>query len=338
MRIGKGTYAEVFRTGNIAVKRINCGRDTLRTVKFEILSHILFFSPFVPRCISYNDTEINMSCAANPLSHYYGNGHQFMLQEKTHITLSLLNALNIMHKHQITHNDLRADNVLYFPNSSIKWKLADFTCIAKADQYYPDIYNALVYCPPESLSKRYISNKSDVWMLGCLLHSIQINRYDIFNLHSPGIRVDKEGNETVIDPDDLTHDDFVKKLEKIYALGQEEFDRNLNPISPDRYMLKLDIDQRFSVDDVLNRYNQLPHQYDNSVTPPPGYNVDVVLNAARDDGISVEQFDNGMRGYQTEGIKQIDYTANNIVGHIFSTSISDKFDYNQSIPFADKYY
>ncbi len=85
---------------------------------------------------------------------------------------------------KITHRDLKIENVLL---SNKQFKLCDFGSAVWVDQAVTDEafeefekYTTMMYRPPEMIDKYKgwpISNKVDIWMLGCIVYTMCYGRH-----------------------------------------------------------------------------------------------------------------------------------------------------------------
>jgi len=82
-------------------------------------------------------------------------------------------AVQHLHENRIIHRDIKVHNV--FLTSSGFVKLGDFG-ISKQLEHSTDLSQTQIgtplYLPPEMVKSSTSSSKSDIWMLGCLLHEL----------------------------------------------------------------------------------------------------------------------------------------------------------------------
>ncbi|XBW35941.1 hypothetical protein QEN19_001513 [Hanseniaspora menglaensis] len=100
------------------------------------------------------------------------------------IAFQIVDAVNYMHVHNITHRDLKPDNILIEQDSPVLIKITDFG-LAKKGSIFKTFCGTLAYIAPEliqdignrnELRPRYMrpeyTTQVDMWSLGCLVYVI----------------------------------------------------------------------------------------------------------------------------------------------------------------------
>jgi len=93
----------------------------------------------------------------------------FTEAEMKKICKSLLQTLNKIHKKNIIHYDIKADNVLYSKDTG-KTVIIDF------EQKYTKEYRS-----PEYIAKKNVSYKTDLWSMGVLFYLLSVDEFPFEN-------------------------------------------------------------------------------------------------------------------------------------------------------------
>lgn len=86
---------------------------------------------------------------------------------------SIAEALSILHEHRIIHADIKANNVLIYPNGEVK--LSDFSLAAKKltlDTKFSHQVCTCTHRAPEVFLHRTWDESMDIWSLGCTFYEI----------------------------------------------------------------------------------------------------------------------------------------------------------------------
>jgi serine/threonine protein kinase len=86
-----------------------------------------------------------------------------------HIFTQIVEAVKYLHSIDITHGDIKDENVLIDQLLSIK--LIDFGS-ARSNQISVPFHGTAIYAPPESYTLSYNCISADIWSLGCLLYTL----------------------------------------------------------------------------------------------------------------------------------------------------------------------
>lgn len=212
--IGEGGFAFVWKVQDtnthevFALKKIICqDKQQLAMAKREV--EILARLPEHPNLVRYYGHAINTTDSGRAkevclLFEFCPGGHLLDLLDKYQGKLSeerilsvfseIIRAVALLHSQAppIQHRDLKVENILLGPNSN--FKLCDFGswCDVRSDvgsldqkgigalQEQIDRYTTMMYRPPEMVDfyQQYpISEKVDVWMLGCILFTLMFCRH-----------------------------------------------------------------------------------------------------------------------------------------------------------------
>ena len=93
------------------------------------------------------------------------------------ILFQIIQAVQYMHSHFITHNDLKFENILINPKT-LQIKLIDFECCLFWNEP-KQMYGTLSYVAPEiylhDYEFEYMSGKQDIWSIGIMLYVLHKN-------------------------------------------------------------------------------------------------------------------------------------------------------------------
>jgi serine/threonine protein kinase len=88
----------------------------------------------------------------------------------------LLEVLKYLHKLNISHRDIKMENILITKSGKIK--LIDFGFSVKNDQLYYDFCGTPNYMSPEIISKGgYLGHKGDIWAAGILFYKLATGNF-----------------------------------------------------------------------------------------------------------------------------------------------------------------
>ncbi|AAM70201.1 protein kinase 1 [Phthorimaea operculella granulovirus] len=154
------------------------------------------------------------------------------------IIITLVNALNDLHKHYLIHNDIKLENLLY-DRSKKRVYLCDFGLVSTIGA--PSCYDGtVVYFSPEKIVKSVCDVSFDWWAVGVVA-------YEILSTHYPFDLNDNDGEEVnSIEPDEMLPL-YTKPLPRINHVSN-----NANDFV--QKMLCLDIDKRLSTYDEIIKH------------------------------------------------------------------------------------
>ncbi|KAH7693197.1 TTK protein kinase, partial [Aphelenchoides avenae] len=190
--LGTGGSSKVYQALDdedriVAIKRVNLkGLDRFVREAYENEIQLLCSlqgSPFVIKLYAYEQKDDYLFVV---LEKGEKDLHKFLVDE--HMTIDakfikyywqeLLKCVNYIHQKKIVHSDLKPANFLFV---GAKLKLIDFGIASKIPQDSTSIikdtqFGTISYMSPEALNgeqNRFkISEKSDVWSLGCILYAM----------------------------------------------------------------------------------------------------------------------------------------------------------------------
>ena len=87
----------------------------------------------------------------------------------------ILSAINYCHLQGITHNDIKAENIMLVDSTdnleNPEVKLIDFGVARSSPQACPQLFGTILYMAPEMLKQNaQKEGKSDIWAIGILLY------------------------------------------------------------------------------------------------------------------------------------------------------------------------
>lgn len=113
------------------------------------------------------------------------NKGQLTIKEKTKIAISIIQSLEIVHKHKMIHKDINPTNIIWDPINEVAvlldFNLAERSHNAKIEFVQPKhLQGTLSYISPEQTGRmnRYLDYRSDFYSLGVTL-------YELFTLEKP---------------------------------------------------------------------------------------------------------------------------------------------------------
>lgn len=188
--IGSGTFGEIYtitdiKNNKLAVKccKIDSSR-TLNLLELSIMSTYIhpninrsLFVKIMSDCV-YIVQNLAI-CDLFTYSRLKNKNAPPDLELLKHWSFSIAQGVNVLHKEDIIHGDIKATNILMFSDRTIK--LADFGFSIKKpekDSYFSHIICTSTHRPIESLVKNRKWNESlDIWSLGCTFYEIAYGEY-----------------------------------------------------------------------------------------------------------------------------------------------------------------
>ena len=97
------------------------------------------------------------------------------------IFYQILNGVNILHKNNIIHNDIKLENILICPKTE-NIKIIDFGLSQFGrEKINETVFGSVPYLAPEILSSKFYSVYSDIWALGILLFAMIEGRFPFYS-------------------------------------------------------------------------------------------------------------------------------------------------------------
>lgn len=186
--LGKGSYGNVFvgyvdntsGSRKVAIKCCKNDENGITNILEACLMKTLLH-PTINNAIEILCTEhklyIIQELAQMDLYTYTNinkNNHLCTMSELNYIFFSLVQGIKILHSEQLIHCDIKASNVLLFPNNVIK--LTDFTLTVRQNST-PLAYTVCTptHRPLECHMRQSWSYALDMWSLGCTFYEIAFN-------------------------------------------------------------------------------------------------------------------------------------------------------------------
>ena len=205
----------------------------------------------------------------------------FLEQEALGIFKQLTDAVSYMHENDITHRDLKLDNILLVsPTSEFPYfiKLADFGLSytrgsSGSDYMMMQAVGTPIYMAPEVITNHGYSQQCDIWSIGIVLHTllsgkapfIANNEEDLRELIKKGVLNFSTESWDGISPAAKQLIEGMLKVDPAYRLTSKEVlfhpwmkgEQNVNGAVPTnvlemmkQYRLDLELEQQNNVDEV----------------------------------------------------------------------------------------
>jgi len=116
------------------------------------------------------------------------NFQNFAIEDKKKIFKELVEAVKYLHENNISHRDLKVENVLLDKDNNVK--LADFNLATrfKQNELFTHRCGSEEYTSPEIVTRKaYDPQKTDIWALGIILYAIVVGHLPFY--HKDGERV-----------------------------------------------------------------------------------------------------------------------------------------------------
>jgi len=116
------------------------------------------------------------------------NFQNFALEDKKKIFKELVEAVKYLHEHNISHRDLKVENVLLDKDNNVK--LADFNLATRfqPNELFTHRCGSEEYTAPEIVTRKaYDPQKTDIWALGIILFAIVVGHLPFY--HKDGERI-----------------------------------------------------------------------------------------------------------------------------------------------------
>ena len=180
--IAKGSYGTVYKGINncdkiIAIKSIPFSESGIECLfEASIMSSIVH--PYINRAhniICSNNSMNILQTLADADLHTYCRKNKIGKRELKKILWQIAQAISCLHKENIIHGDIKAQNILMCDGIV---KLCDFTLSVKYQKgnSYTTYTGTPTYRPPEVWLRNNWDLSSDIWSLGCTFYEIAKGR------------------------------------------------------------------------------------------------------------------------------------------------------------------
>jgi len=187
-KIGEGTFSDVF-TAEDRVTKLPYAIKSIKLKSFKCMESFFAETKALrnvnhPNIIKLHDvisTRFNayivmeLATGGDLFERIMDNRDhrgKLTLQESCRVTKMITDALSYLHKHGVTHRDLKAENVLYYSPGPSRVVISDFgfASLRGRDSVLSTFCGTMEYLSPELITIRSYTNKVDVWALGCLVY------------------------------------------------------------------------------------------------------------------------------------------------------------------------
>ncbi|XP_030023427.2 serine/threonine-protein kinase Nek8 [Manduca sexta] len=256
--IGKGTYGDVYLCENVKDNNLTIVKDI--ELNFKIQNHNKDIANEVKILSSIKHPNI-----INFYNYYYtdkhvmismeyatcGNLAEFMYQKCPNLIkqkeilfyfCQVLLGVNYIHKLNIIHRDLKAENILLTGKYGVLVKIGDFgiSKMLASVKKTSTVIGTPYYLAPELCEGKSYDTKSDIWALGCLLYEMCTHKRAFESESLVGlVKAITSGN---VHPIDLT----------TYDRGMQDLIDSMLSVLPDK---------RPSTKELMGRYILLPIIY-----------------------------------------------------------------------------
>lgn len=146
--------------------------DLLLSLKKEInCLYILKDTNIVPKIIDFN-FNVNQPYIITEYVNFIrlDNYNFYSLEEKLKCMISILDAINIIHKNKIIHCDLKPQNI--FIDKKFNVKIIDFGISSIDGDQSLSNYGSLNYCSSEKINRTKITFWTDIFSLGIIFYKL----------------------------------------------------------------------------------------------------------------------------------------------------------------------
>ncbi|CDW83389.1 serine threonine protein kinase [Stylonychia lemnae] len=169
-----------------AIKTVENSHDQDSQKEIEYLRELLE-QPYITQLIkvyeSKNSYHLVYNYEENGTLLQYINQNQVLQEIQIKILMKqLLQGLNVIHKFDLLHRDLKLQNIIVEDPQFLKVRIIDFgmACKNSDKQRIKQRCGTLGYVAPEILNSGYTTQKSDIFSLGCLFYNM-VTKKSIFS-------------------------------------------------------------------------------------------------------------------------------------------------------------
>lgn len=155
------------------------GNDKIRIkmLKNEVdVFYLLRNESFIPQIYDFNFENNN-----NYIIYEYIKGKTLIeytfkdIKEKLNIIIKILDCLNIIHKYNIIHCDLKLSNILIDESNNIK--IIDFAISKKDNNYEFQRIGTIEYASVEYIDQKQITIQTDIYSFGIIFYYLITNKF-----------------------------------------------------------------------------------------------------------------------------------------------------------------
>lgn len=187
--LGHGSFGQVYIAVNehnkeIAVKCCTIDEKGIPSIlEASIMASMVHPYLNTALCIKVTPKKLYIiqDLALTDLSQYTRRGglnHSATLQQLKVWAFSLCCAVSILHGENIIHADIKASNILLYPDGTIR--LTDYTLATKkwsSDQKFIQSVCTSTHRPPECFLEKHWDESLDIWSIGCTLYEIAYGEF-----------------------------------------------------------------------------------------------------------------------------------------------------------------
>lgn len=168
-KIGSGTYGNVYKANDFAIKEFKNKLDSSTLWEISILK-MLNGSPYIVPLIDVsidNSVWLVMSWALMDLGQYIKTTPQYNFLD---LSQQLINGLSYLHSRDIIHRDIKPQNILVYSDRLVysDFGLSRMTPCADDPEKMTNPVYSLWYRAPEVILGQPYDDRSDIWALGCV--------------------------------------------------------------------------------------------------------------------------------------------------------------------------
>jgi cyclin-dependent kinase len=265
--IAKGSYGTVYKGIDlndkiVAVKSIEFSENGIECLlEASIMSTIVHPYINIAHSTTLTDNTMNIvQTLADSDLHIYCRTNRIPKAELKRFLWQIAQAVYCLHKENIIHGDLKAQNVLVFGNIV---KLCDFTLSIRHN--LGDTYNVYTGTPTHRPVEVWMHKKwdmsSDIWSLGCTFYEIAKGKL-LFPIQDQSEDIKKSNLDCIFDFADSTDQEINYKRYDTHYERHRPFIESGDLKDLLLNMLQLDPEKRLTISEVLSHryFKDMPKQ------------------------------------------------------------------------------
>ena len=163
------------------------------------------------------------------------------------IMRQLCMAVKFLHSKNITHRDIKSENIMFVSGNSLRIKLIDFG-LSSTDTLMKNKCGTHDYLPPEMILNKFYNNKCDIWSMGVLLYLLITYTFPFDQTYEYSFNINENENDNV-NIHIVYHNILYKKIDFFHPTFRGVSYTLIDLI---KHMLNRVPQFRYSVDDILN--------------------------------------------------------------------------------------